>query len=313
VAELDRIVTELERLVAATRSAPSPGVSRPAPGVHAGLAHAITAAFSAGSFDLSLRRGVPTAGWAGMPEVAAVDALAASELPGPDVRRFITFTAAMDRARDADALWSASARLRQAHPWVFDPLQVAQTSRDDLTRVLRGFSVSQRHSQDVAAWQTIGSSLARAAGPIHHVIEHGEGDALELLAAVRTPGYPLLRGPKISTVWVRMLVYPGGATLTSMGALPVAVDVQVRRATENLALPALRGRPLADVRPQIERFWHDDVAAGGAIGPSGLENTASALDPAIWFLAKWGCSHCETAGRKVPVADFCAGCRLGRF
>jgi hypothetical protein len=110
-----------------------------------------------------------------------------------------------------------------------------------------------------------------------------------------------------------MLVYPGGATLTSMGALPVAVDVQVRRATENLALPALRGRPLADVRPQIERFWHDDVAAGGAIGPSGLENTASALDPAIWFLAKWGCSHCETAGRKVPVADFCAGCRLGRF
>ena len=31
-----------------------------------------------------------------------------------------------------------------------------------------------------------------------------------------------------------------------------------------------------------------------------IANTAAALDPALWFFGKWGCTRCEQAGRLPP-------------
>jgi hypothetical protein len=80
------------------------------------------------------------------------------------------------------------------------------------------------------------------AGVVRRAIYHGDGDARAILRAAGAtspagiPMFPLLRGPKISRLWIRELAYPGGADLTELEAIEVAVDVQVRKVTEYLGV-----------------------------------------------------------------------------
>jgi hypothetical protein len=286
--------------------------------VRPSLALAISAAFTRGELDFALRPAAPIPGWDAMPECVAAERVRRAGGSSADIRLVITFTAAMDRARDADRLWSASARLYESEPWAFDPNEVRQRPLLDLTDALRSLGVSQRHTADAAAWRTIAESLAShdRASLARRAVYEGVGDAQELLNALTaaTSGgshlFPLLRGPKVGPMWVRMLAYPGGAQISSLEVVPVAVDVQVRRVTEYLAVTDTGPVDLDDARAVIQEAWHAEVERGGTEGPEGLAGTAGALDPALWFWGKWGCSVCERAGRKLPVADPCAVCRF---
>jgi Family of unknown function (DUF6884) len=287
----------------------------------AGLAHAITQAFVAGSLDLSRRAEAPTAGWLGMPERIVAERLRSGGGSDVDVRLLLTFTAAMDRAREADRLWFASERLFHASRWVFDPDEVARRPLLELGDALGRSGVSQRHSADAAAWRTIGEALAgsdRAGSAVREAIFAGKGDAKTLLEALqaRTAGgsdlFPFLRGPKIGPMWVRMIAYPGGADIASLDVLPVAVDVQVRKVTEYLGVADTAGLDLELARPVIQALWAEDVRANGASGPSPLDGTAAALDPALWFWGKWGCTRCEWAGKQLPISPICGRCRFSR-
>ena len=119
----------------------------------------------------------------------------------------------------------------------------------------------------------------------------------------------MIRGPKIGPLWVRMLAYPGGATLSSLATLPVAVDVQVRRVTESLGLTATAGMDLEQARPIIQQAWTKNVAQHGAAGPGLLAGTCAALDPALWFFGKYGCSYCESVAAKTPITTVCSHCQ----
>lgn len=283
-----------------------------------GLARQITAAFCDGRLDLSLRHDAPRAGWDGVPEVAVANRLREAGKTDPEVRLLITFTAAMDRARDADRLWYASEKMFFDHPWVFQPREVAGRQLAELEGVLRSSGVSQRHSRDVTGWRTIGATLAgpASAPAVYRAIYEGKGDAAELLAARQARSadgsslFPFIQGPKIGPMWVRMLAYPGGAEIASLEVLPVAVDVQVRKVTEYLGVTATHGQDLERVRQLIQDAWAEDVRRHGAVGPGPLADTAAALDPAIWFFGKWGCTRCEQAGRMVPISEICRGCKF---
>jgi len=270
-----------------------------------------------GQLDLSARTDAPTPGWSAMPEIEAISTLTPSNVTGRALRHFLTFTMALDRARDSTALWNASARLFNEHSLVFEPSEVTLADKYEVGALLREYSVSQRHGPDCDAWLRIAHSLTdRAAPEINIAIETGAGDAADLLEAVQRIGhdgttlFPLLRGQKIAPVWVRILVYPGKATLSSLETVSIAVDVHTRRVTENLGLTATAGEDLERGRGAIQDAWAAEVQATGAAGPPGLENTPAALDPALWFFGKWGCSFCETQGQRVPIADACGGCRL---
>ena len=222
----------------------------------------------------------------------------------------------MDRARESDRLWAAAASLFERHPHAFDPGAVA-AGADEARALLKEFGVTQRHGPDGDAWVRIANVLndSTAAPEIKAAIDAGQGDADELLRAVGRarpdgPLFPLLRGPEFAPVWVRMLAYPGRARLSHISTLPVAVDVQVVRITRLLGLTDIRGPVTGQTQAMIQSLWAADVDAGGAKGPPGLENTCSALDPALWFYAKWGCSFCERAGVKMPIGEPCSSCRL---
>ncbi len=205
-----------------------------------------------------------------------------------------------------------------AQPWLFQPEEVSARSTSGLGNILRSYGVSQRHSKDVASWYTIATSLASpsVAPVVRRAVLGGTGDARELLVARNAKGpdakplFPFIQGPKIGPMWIRMLVYPGRAKITSLECLPVAVDVQVRKVTEYLGVTETYGQPLDRVRRLIQEVWAEDVRRHGAEGPGPLSNTAGALDPAIWFFGKWGCTWCERASRKIPISELCRECRF---
>ena len=252
-----------------------------------------------------------------MPEVIAVQRIRAAGADPVAVRLFLTFNAAMDRARDADRLAMAAAGLFRASAWVFNPAAVVDRPLTDLADALRAGRVSQRHSTDAFGWRVLAETLVdeTRAPEARSAIQGGRGDARRLLAELDhetrdgTRLFPLLGGPKVGPLWVRLLAYPGDAQISSLDAVPVAVDVQVRKVTEYLGVTDTAGRSLDDVRAHIQAAWAADVAAHGAVGPGGLTNTPGALDPALWFYGKWGCSFCERARRRMPVADVCHECR----
>ncbi len=284
-----------------------------------GLGRRLSELFMAGRLDLSARPGAPSPGWEGMPEVVAVHRLRAMGATGEAVRRFLTFWAAMERARDADRVAVAAVRLYADHPWAFDPQAIVQRPLRALADELRRYGVSQRHVIDAFGWRVLAETLAdpALAPAARAAIYSGEADARALLAELGrttdsgTPLFPLLGGPKVGPLWVRLLAYPGGARIRSLEVVPVAVDAQVRKVTEYLGVTDTAGRHIDDVRDVIQRTWAEDVVVHGAAGPDGLRDTPGALDPALWFYAKWGCTFCQRANRQLPISPLCSECRFG--
>ena len=262
-------------------------LARPGDEVHdaRGLAPRITRAFVRGELELSGRPSAPEPGWAGMPEIRAVDRVRASGADDVEVRLFLTLISAMDRARDADLLWDRGAEAFALTRWVFDTRAVVQRSFTDLLDALRTTGLSQRHSTDVGAWRIICESLddTTIAPMIGTALIEGRGDARELIDAVQARSqagsdrFPLLRGPKIRAMWVRVLAHPGGARIDNLDVLPVAVDVQVRKVTENLGVTDTIDEPIESVRDLIQRAWARDVAQHGAEGPDAIADTPAAL------------------------------------
>ena len=129
------------------------------------LAAIICADFYENRLDL-LSSNIPPAraSWDGMPEVEAARQLRAKSVPDDALRMFLTFVAAMDRARDAAALWRAGVALIESHPEVFDPCRAADLPFSTLKRLLADPGVSQRHEPDTKAWRRIAWSLAAGDG-----------------------------------------------------------------------------------------------------------------------------------------------------
>ena len=281
------------------------------------LAETIAGDFYNDRLDLSTRGVESGTTWQSlMPEVECVMRLRDFGVSDREVRLFLTFVAAMDRARDATRLWNNGTRLLISRPDLFDPSVVSEIPVSELSKTLSKFGVSQRHGPDSDAWYVIARTLASGESPVRRAIDDGIGDAEELrrdLQRKDTQGYPrfpLLRGPKIGQMWVRMLAVPGSAKIANIDIISVAVDVHVRRVTENLGVSDTRGMSLDEARPVIQSVWRAAVAETNIGGPAGIANTCAALDQALWVIGKHGCSHCEKVGRQMPISSACDQCQF---
>ena len=279
------------------------------------LAEVIAGDFYDDRLDLSARKVAPGDTWSRMPEVECVARLRVPGVSLRTVRLFLTFIAAMDRARDAARLWKNGVELFQSHPELFEPSEVSAISIPELRGLLSQYGVSQRHEPDSLAWNAIARSLGEGGSPVSRVVDSGVGNARDLLGDLLTstggkPRFPLLKGPKIGPMWVRMLVAPGEAKIDGMGIIPVAVDVHVRRVTENLGVSDTKDMSLEGASPVIQDAWRSAVAAAKIGGPPGITDTCAALDPALWTFGKYGCSHCQRTGQFMPISLACDHCRL---
>ena len=71
-----------------------------------------------------------------------------------------------------------------------------------------------------------------------------------------------------------------------------------------------RGLELRKAKPIIQRACYEAVAKTDIGGPDRIAGTSAALDPVLWFYGKYGCSHCERAGRKMHISRACKYCQL---
>ncbi|MYE61134.1 MAG: hypothetical protein F4235_03625 [Candidatus Dadabacteria bacterium] len=272
--------------------------------------------FYGNHLDLSERGIEPHDLWSQMPEVKLAEEMRDSGKSERTVRLFLTFVSAMDRMREADSLWKSAAELFMSCPELFEPAEVVKIPLETLKSRLSKSRVSRYHTQDSEAWHVISASLAVGDSPIRRVIDSGLGDSLELLKALRSRDetgrsrFPLLRGPKIGAMWVRIMANPGGAEIKSIEKVPVAVDVQVRRAAENLGITDTQVLKLREAKPIIQSVCREAVAEAKIGGPDRIAGTSAALDPVLWFYGKYGCSYCEKSSRQVPIGKACEHCRL---
>ena len=291
------------------------------------LAELITEDFYGRRLDFSARN-PGNNDWRSLPEIevtdrmpptdaaVATDGLRNEKASGRTVRLFLTFVAAVNKMRDATQLWRAAGSLFRSNPEVFNPAKVCSMPPESLGKLLRDSGVTKYHKPQVLAWRRIAVSLASGKGPVCRVVDSGDGDAEELLRDVRSrdsrgPRYPQLRGDKIRLMWVRMMAEPGKAEIRRLETVPVAVDVQVRRVTENLGVTNTYGPELNNrIKKQIQQAWSDGVAAARIGGPERIAGTCCALDPALWFYGKHGCSHCATVKRQVRFGRACDDCRF---
>ena len=267
--------------------------------------------------QLNLRsRGLePGCMWSRMPEVGAIAKLRESKVSPRTIRLFLTFMAAMNRPRDSERLWRNGVEMFVHHPELFEPAKVSAMPPDVLRTQLMQSGVSLKHKPDSQAWHTIARSLSKSRNPISIVINEGIGNAAELLEYLRTSTedghlFPLLRGPKIGPMWLRMLVAPGNANIDDMGIIPVAVDVHVRRATQNLGVADITNLSERATAQKVQESWRDAVAKTHISGPPGLSGTCAALDPALWVFGKLGCGYCAKQPEPVPIGRACEHCRL---
>ncbi len=279
------------------------------------LAEKVANEFYGAGLDLSSRGMEQSGTWSRMPEVECTEQLRASEVPDRDIRLFLTFITALDRARDAMSLWHNGLRMFRSRPEMFEPARMAAIPIDIIRETLASYRVSQRHGPDSEAWSTIASSLASGDGPVSRAIEGGVGDAHELLRELQSKSagknrFPQLRGPKIGPMWVRILAAPGGATISNIDTIPVAVDVHIKRVTENLGVTDTGELSVGKAKPIIHSAWREAIAAARIGGPPGIAGTCAALDPALWIFGKYGCSVCERRNKLMPISPACKGCHL---
>lgn len=152
-----------------------------------GLAARISEAFSGARLDLAARTGAPPQGEGALPEARAARTLRSAGAGPSDLRLFVTFVAAMDRARDADRLWDDATDLYREAPWVFQPQEVSRRPLRELADLLGRSRVSQRHMTDVAAWRLIAESLSDTAltPVVRGAVLEGVGVVPEILTALR--------------------------------------------------------------------------------------------------------------------------------
>lgn len=280
------------------------------------LAEILASDFYGDRLNLTSRTTTGGSPWSQMPEVECARKVRESGATERSVRQFLTFVSAMDRARDATRLWRAASDLRETCPEVFDPDRASKMPVATLSAVLSAAGVSQRHRMDAKSWHTIAGSLAARSGAVASVVDQGAGDAAELLSDLRSrdqhgrPRFPLLQGNKIAPMWIRIIANPGGARIAAIDTIPVAVDIHVRRVTENLAVADTRGLPLDSAKPTIQQTWRSAVTATRIGGPPGIADTCAALDPVLWFYGKHGCSHCERKGKRTPMGRACDYCKI---
>ena len=288
-------------------------MSLPAPDA-ARLAALIAGDIYGKNLDLSARGMDMGAFWGELPTVTQVRRFRARGESERAVRWFLTFICAVNRMRNATQLWRAGAALFDSDSKVFNPFEASSMPFDSLREFLRVNHVSKKHRADSDAWRRIAESLASGQGAVARLVHDGVGDAEEVRRDLRSrcdgqARYPLLRGPKIGPMWIRIMVDPGGAQISRMDTVPVAVDVQVRRVTENLGVTDTQGLTLRQAKPLIQDAWRAAVATANIGGAPGIENTCAALDPPLWFFGVHGCGHCDHVKRRVPIGRACVYCK----
>jgi hypothetical protein len=170
-------------------------------------------------------------------------------------------------------------------------------------------SLSRKPDKDASIWQRICTTLVQHFdGRVVRLIEEADRDALRLLHLLRDPrlasGFPSLKGPKISLLWIKILADNMPDGLQHIELIDVPVDIHTAQATlqtgclEAQAIGGING----GLRKAVQQVWKE-AAVGLGIGFHPL-----AVEEPLWVLSRKGCR--QTAQWPCEYRDGCPVDRL---
>lgn len=240
---------------------------------------------------------------------------------------FLTLTISVDYLRDAVRLWQ-SARIawnNESTRYLFDPAAVVRTGLEQVKKDLTNVGIALRPTRDSKAWFGIGRTLAcKWNSDVKKFLADCSFHGPTILARISHDGevsssgwtfdFPLLRGPKIGSLWVRTLRDNALLELTGLEDVPIPVDVHVMRAT--LCSGAIRGRysgSLEQLKRTVRDVWR--LATEDCHHADGRPMIALDIDEPLWTLSRLGCSQ-RGNGLLARCPSGCAlapGCVEGRI
>ncbi len=269
------------------------------------------------AFDCSARGSAPASSyWSQLPFIECVQFLCDPDID-PRTRSFyITFMTALDQGRNAVKLWWKGLELFDSHPQLFDPVALFQVSAVELADLLSDHEVSTNTKRDADAWLRIAQTIALESNcPVSRLIYGSPMDARKLLkdlSAADSSGtrrFPLLGGAKAGLMWLRIMATAGGAQITRIESVPIAVNAHIKRLTANLGMSKKDSENAAAESSYIQSVWKSAADAADFDAPAPLNGTCLALEAALTFMGRYGCGHCEKIASPVRFGRACNQCR----
>lgn len=240
---------------------------------------------------------------------------------------FITLTVSIDYQRDASSLWESSRKTFDDPEtrYLFNPKLLHETSYEKIVKDMQKHKLSKKPKKDARIWRTIGITFYKKwKGDPRNFLEAYNWDSNLILKRLRSDAhpyggrlvsdYPYLRGPKIGSLWLRMLRDNVGITqLKNLENVPIPVDIHVARAT--LTTGVVRGQfkgKLVQLFEYVREAWFESVKG---LSAKGRPMIALDMDEALWHLSRYGCSKRDKDIGYCPVYNECVArdyCVKGR-
>lgn len=241
---------------------------------------------------------------------------------------FITLTVSIDYQRDAPTLWKSSRETFKDPKtrYLYKPESLHETPFRQIIENMQKYKLSKKPHKDANIWRTVGSTFYKKwKGDPRNFLKDCNWDSLTILKRLkndshlynkrRIPDFPYLRGPKIGSLWLRMLRDNVGITkLINLQRVPIPVDIHVARAT--LATGVVRGKfkgGLDELFEYIRKAWFESVKD---LTIKKKDIIALDLDEPLWHLSKYGCANRDKINGHCPVysrcdaKEFCIGGKI---
>ena len=210
---------------------------------------------------------------------------------------YYTYVIAVDYQTDAHKLWRNARRLYPEHSEYFEPESILQMQDEKLRTFVKRLG-TRFPSNGANAWKKISQILLSRYDGDPRNITREPSTARDVWKKLE--GFPHLRGPKVGTLYLRVMGDLGLFKVSDLDRLDVAVDVQVSRFTfyTGVLKPL---RPLEGwvhyppIRPAIERVWRQAASKTGC--------APWQLDMPIWAIASNQCTDMRC--NPCPVKGLC--------
>lgn len=198
---------------------------------------------------------------------------------------FITLTVSIDYQRDASVLWYSSRKTFEDPKtrYLFNQKSLHKTPPRKIIIDMQKYKLSKKPKQDANIWRTVGVTFhKRWEGNPYNFLKNDKHFYNKRLVS----DYPFLRGPKISSLWLRILKDNVGVTqLKNLDKASIPVDIHVARAT--LMTGVIRGT--AKIRldkffKNVRKEWFESVKD---LKIKDRPMIALDVDKPLWILSKY--------------------------
>jgi len=221
---------------------------------------------------------------------------------------FITLHVAIDYRKDAEKLWKSAKDLfeNQNTRWIYNPEKVNSNYNKLIDCFEANFKIA--NFVDIAIWYRICRTIAEEfeSDPTN-ILKINNYDAIKIIQFLQNrknkKKFPFLSGPKISSLWIRMLNEVAKIKMKNLKEVSIPVDVHIARATYRLGL--INGKFIKlnnETRRKVISLWRNIC--------SNIDIYPLQLDEPLWLLSRNGCSNAKTNKKcplfkECPVKEFC--------